>query len=97
MGGEEIVKAPKTDAGRRTVAIPPNVQPLVEQHLEVYVDPQPDAPLLVGEKGRALLVKALNNASTKRAPRSAGPTSDSTTSGTPASRGLPLLEPRSPN
>jgi integrase len=62
MGGEEIIKAPKTDAGRRTVAIPGNVLPLVERHLEVYVGHEPDAPFLVGEMGHALLVKALNKA-----------------------------------
>ena len=62
MGGQEIIKAPKTDAGRRTVAIPGNVIPVVERHLEIYLDPEPDAPFLVGEKGRALLVKSFAKA-----------------------------------
>ena len=62
MGGEEITKAPKTDAGRRTVAIPGNVLSVVERHLETYVGPELDAPFLVGEKGRALLVKSLTKA-----------------------------------
>ena len=60
MGGEEIIKAPKTDAGRRTVAIPGNVLPIVERHLDLYAGNEPDAPFLVGEMGHALLVKALN-------------------------------------
>ncbi len=62
MGGEEIIKVPKTDAGRRTVAIPGNVIPEVERHLAMYVSREADAPFLVGEKGHALLVKALTKA-----------------------------------
>ncbi len=62
MGGAEIIKAPKTEAGRRAVAIPETVLPAVERHLNRFVGAHPDAPFLVGEKGRALLVKALNKA-----------------------------------
>ena len=62
MGGAEIIKAPKTDAGRRTVAIPGNVLPDVERQLEIYVGPELDSPFLVGEKGRALLVKSFTKA-----------------------------------
>ena len=60
MGGAEIIKAPKTEAGRRTVSIPQTILPDIERHLNTYVGPGPDSPFLVGEKGRALLVKALN-------------------------------------
>ena len=59
LGGAEIVKGPKTEAGRRTMAIPKTVLPDLEHHLAIYVAPSPDAPLLVGEKGGALLVKSL--------------------------------------
>jgi integrase len=62
MGGEEIIKSPKTEAGRRTVAIPGNVLPAVERHLDIYVGSEPGSPFLVGEKGRALLVKSLTKA-----------------------------------
>jgi integrase len=62
MGGEEIIKSPKTEAGRRTVAIPGNVLAVVERHLEIYVGPESDAAFLVGENGRALLVKSFTKA-----------------------------------
>ena len=65
MGGKEIIKTPKTDAGRRTVTIPGNVVPEVERHLAIYVSYEADAPFLVGEKGRARLVKALTKAWTE--------------------------------
>ena len=61
MGGAEIIKAPKTEAGRRTVSIPDSILPDIEHHLNTYVGPHPDDPVLVGEKRRALLVKSLNS------------------------------------
>ncbi len=59
LGGAEIIKGPKTEAGRRTMAIPETVLPDLERHLDTYVGSGPDAPLLVGEMGRALLAKSL--------------------------------------
>lgn len=41
--GTELVKPPKTDAGRRTIAIPPNILPDLEHHLAAYVGPERDA------------------------------------------------------
>ena len=62
MDGTEITKAPKSRAGRRTLAIPPNVLPALEQHLERWVGPEPDAPVLVGEKRKPVRTCVLHGA-----------------------------------
>jgi integrase len=46
-----IVGPPKTDAGRRTVALPPHLVPVVQVHLNRLVAPAPDALVFTGEKG----------------------------------------------
>jgi len=46
MSGEIVEKVPKTDAGRRTVAIPPNVLEQIKFHLASYVAAEPDAVVL---------------------------------------------------
>jgi len=38
MSGKEIVKAPKTDAGRRTVAVPSNMLPALTDHLDRHAE-----------------------------------------------------------
>src|SRR3546814_23229 len=49
--GAHIVGPPKSDAGRRTVALPPEVfEPLVE-HLERFVGPETSAWVFTGDKG----------------------------------------------
>ena len=52
MGGAEIIKAPKTEAGRRTISIPLTILPDIEHHLNSYVGPGPDSPFLVGRRAR---------------------------------------------
>lgn len=42
---------PKTDAGRRTVAIPPHVLPELDAHLVAYVAADPDAFVFAGPDG----------------------------------------------
>jgi hypothetical protein len=54
MAGDIVTKAPKTMAGRRTIAIPPNVVPVLEDHLERFVGTGPDSLVAVGEKGGPL-------------------------------------------
>jgi integrase len=49
--GTLVVGPPKTDASRRTVAIPPHIVSDVEAHLERYVGATPDALVFTGEKG----------------------------------------------
>ena len=41
--GTELVKPPKTEAGRRTIALPANIVPNLKYHLSAYVDPGPDS------------------------------------------------------
>jgi integrase len=48
MSGETIIKEPKTRAGRRTVAIPPNILERLKNHLESYVGVSPDAFVVEG-------------------------------------------------
>jgi integrase len=43
MGGRRVVGFPKTDAGRRTVALPPSVAAVLAEHLKQYVPDSPDA------------------------------------------------------
>jgi integrase len=53
-GGLRHVGPPKSDAGRRTVAIPPHIVPALEQHLEHYSEAGPEGLVFVGPKGGAL-------------------------------------------
>jgi integrase len=46
MTGEVIEKPPKTEAGRRTLSVPPNVIDDVIFHLSAHVGPEPDALIL---------------------------------------------------
>ncbi|MGH9039670.1 MAG: tyrosine-type recombinase/integrase [Acidimicrobiia bacterium] len=46
---------PKTEAGRRTVAVPPHVLPELETHLDTYVGTGPDALLFAGAHGEPVL------------------------------------------
>lgn len=59
------VRAPKTAAGRRTVAIPKILVPELEGHLRVFVGSSPDAPFFAGPRGgvrRATVYKAWHEA-----------------------------------
>jgi integrase len=62
VGGRLQLGPPKTEAGRRTVSIPPHVLPSLERHLMAFVGPEPTSPLLTGAKGRRLRRHALNAA-----------------------------------
>lgn len=48
--GERFIGPPKTAAGRRTVAVPPNIAPTIEAHLST-VGPQPSALLFPAPQG----------------------------------------------
>ena len=62
MGGAVITKAPKTDAGKRTLSIPPNVTDALKVHLDTFVAPEPDALVFVGEKGGPITTAVLDKA-----------------------------------
>jgi integrase len=50
--GERIIGPPKTRAGVRTVAIPPHVIPLIEEHLSVFTRPSDADLVFVGTLGQ---------------------------------------------
>ena len=52
--GRTIFGPPKTDAGRRTVAVPPELVPALETHLAEYVGPEPDALVFTSPEGHPL-------------------------------------------
>lgn len=60
--GRLVPGPPKTEAGRRKVAIPPHVLPPVTAHLERYVGPEPDALVFTGVKGGAMRPGVLQKA-----------------------------------
>lgn len=51
--------APKTHAGRRTVALPAVVVAALTEHLQRYSEPGPDGFVFTGEKGRPLVSASL--------------------------------------
>ena len=53
-GGRPVIGPPKTEAGRRTVAIPPNILLAVEEHLQRFVGPEPKAWLFGTSTGAAI-------------------------------------------
>ena len=52
--GRALTGPPKTAAGRRAIAVPPNVFPDIEAHLGRFVGPEPGAWLFPGTTARAL-------------------------------------------
>lgn len=50
-GGQTIIKAPKSDAGSRDVAIPPHLLPLVREHLLEHTEPGRDGLLFPATGG----------------------------------------------
>jgi len=62
IGGRLELGPPKTEAGRRTVSIPPHILPSIERHLRTFVGPDPSSPFLTGVKGGRLGRHPLNAA-----------------------------------
>ena len=52
--GSHVVVRPKSDAGRRTVALPPQAIAELEEHLAAYVGPERGARVFAGPHGGAL-------------------------------------------
>jgi hypothetical protein len=46
-----VLGPPKSDAGRRTVAVPSELARILDEHLATYVDLEPDAVVFTGDKG----------------------------------------------
>lgn len=62
MDGQMVVKAPKSDAGLRTIVIPDNIVSPLTDHLDHYVGTHPDSPVLVGIHGGAVIPGVLHTA-----------------------------------
>lgn len=52
--GRMLIGPPKTAAGRRAIAVPPNIVPDIEAHLERFVGSEPDTWLFAGTTPRTL-------------------------------------------
>ena len=52
--GEHVICPPKSDAGRRTVAVPPQALEALQDHIQRWTEPRPDAWVFTGAKGGAL-------------------------------------------
>jgi integrase len=62
MSGKSMIGPPKTEAGARTLTIPPNVVPVIVDHLERFVGPEPTAWLFSTLAGLPLSPRNLNRA-----------------------------------
>ncbi|MFJ5294022.1 tyrosine-type recombinase/integrase [Streptomyces sp. NPDC088348] len=49
--GQRVYKAPKSEAGKRTVAIPSSVLPVIVRHMKQYAERGADGRVFVGAKG----------------------------------------------
>lgn len=58
--GREVVKAPKSAAGRRTIAIPSVISDQVADHLQSFTASSPDALLFMGKYGKPLHIQTLS-------------------------------------
>jgi integrase len=60
IGQGRVVREPKSEAGKRTVALPLVVIEALELHLSKYVGPSADAFVFVGPRGKPLLRNVLS-------------------------------------
>jgi integrase len=61
-GQGRIFTAPKTEAGERTLALPGAIREALNDHLDAYVAPEPDAPMFTRPSGLPLRRSDLSNA-----------------------------------
>jgi hypothetical protein len=94
--GQLVVGPPKSRAGRRTVAIPAGIVPVVREHLVTYAETGANGRLFIGPK-RATVRRSNFQATWRRAIKAAGLPAGfgSTISGTQATRGQPRRAPTS--
>lgn len=71
LNGTWITGSPKTDAGRRVVALPPFLSPQLAQHLDQHVSPEP-AALLFGTRSGLPLARSNWTATFTRARAAVG-------------------------
>lgn len=59
MHGKSLVKEPKTQAGRRTIAVPESLIPKIRNHLERFAGQEPDDLVFMGITGVPLTANVL--------------------------------------
>jgi integrase len=59
--GGYVAGTPKSDAGIRDVAIPPHLLPVISDHLDRFVGPEPDTLLFVGANAGRLAISTLQH------------------------------------
>jgi integrase len=59
MDGKQILKLPKSNAGRRTISVPRPVMSDLTRHLETFTAPESEALVVCGRQGSALTRDAL--------------------------------------
>jgi integrase len=59
MHGKSLVKGPKTEAGRRTIAVPAPLLPKIQEHLNRFTGPGSDDLVFIGSSGRPLTPNVL--------------------------------------
>jgi integrase len=52
--GDELIGPPKSEAGVRTVTIPADIVPVIQEHLDQWASPERDGYVFIGEKGAPL-------------------------------------------
>jgi len=92
--GKHVQGPPKTEAGRRTIAIPPNVRPVLRDHLNRFAGP---VWLFPGDGDHPASPRTIDRSGTRGVKPPTVPTSDSTISGIVGLRGQrpPELAPPS--
>jgi integrase len=59
VAGERLIGDPKSEAGKRTVSIPPHLLPVLERHLDEHVGDEPDALVFPARSGAHMAPSAL--------------------------------------
>ncbi|WP_163512679.1 tyrosine-type recombinase/integrase [Fodinicola acaciae] len=54
QNGKKIIKAPKSEAGKRDVSIPDLIKAVLKHHLDEYADPASDGFVFIGPRGGRL-------------------------------------------
>jgi integrase len=97
INGGRKVKGPKSEAGKRDVAIPPHLMPAVKDHLAGHVKASRDALLFPAAHGGHLARRRCTGCTTRRARQLGGPISGSTICGIPGRSSPRPQGPRWPN
>ena len=67
--GQRVITTPKSNAGRRTIYLPPHLTEDVRQHLATYTRPDPDALVFPGTDGQPLSVGQVHGHTPRFNPR----------------------------